>query len=128
MKHALIVLGCTLAIAGGNALAQDRSSSSTATHESAGDSVGQKARHAADRAGDAAHRAGDKARSAMHRGEHKMSKAHSDHDRKTAQARDDTRALGASGSSTSADSDRQRRMDEAYNDYKSGRPSDSQTR
>ncbi|WP_427913803.1 hypothetical protein ACPWT1_02265 [Ramlibacter sp. MMS24-I3-19] len=114
MKHTLIALACTLAVAGGTAFAQDRSSTDS-THES----VGQKTK-------DAAHRAGDKTRHMVHKGEHKMSKARSHHDRNTAQAAD-SRAMGASSSPSSSDSDRQARMDQAYEDYKSGRGA-SQTR
>lgn len=128
MQRTLIALACTLAVAAGSALAQDRSTTAT-DHPSAADTAGQKARHAAHRTGDAVRHAGDKTRNAMHRGEHKMSKARSehDHDRKTAQeAGDDTRAMGASD--LSADSERQKRMDEAYNNYKSGRGSESLTR
>lgn len=115
MKRTLIAIACcTFAIAGGNALAQDRSTS-TSSHESSGESLGQKTK-------DAAHRAGEKTRHMLHRSEDKMGKARSDHDRKTAQeAGDDTRAMGAS--SMTDDSGRQRRMDEAYNDYKSGHAS-----
>lgn len=110
MKHTLIALACTLAIAGGNALAQDRSTSSTA-HESSGESVGQKAKGAA-------HRVGEKTRNLFHKAENKMGRAKSDHEAKTAQeAGADTRAMGAS--SSSAESERQRRMDQAYDDYKS---------
>lgn len=113
MKHTLIALACTLAIAGGNALAQDRSTSSTA-HESSGESVGQKAK-------DAAHRVGEKTRNMYHKAENKMGRAKSDHEARTAQttqeAGADTRAMGAS--SSSAESERQKRMDQAYDDYKS---------
>lgn len=117
MKRTLIAVACcTFAIAGGNALAQDHSTSTTSSaHESSGESLGQKTR-------DAAHRVGEKTRHLFHRSEDKMGKAKSDHDRKTAQeAGDDTRAMGAS--SMNDDSGRQRRMDEAYNDYKSGHAS-----
>lgn len=116
MKRTLLAIACcTFAVAGGNALAQDHSTSTTSSaHDSSGESLGQKTR-------DAAHHVGDKARHLFHRGEDKMGKAKSDHDRRTAQeAGDDTRAMGASGA---MDDDRQKRMDQAYNDYKSGHPS-----
>ena len=116
MKRTLIALACTLAFAGGNALAQDRTTSKA---ESTAESAGHKAK-------DAAHRAGDKARHMGHRMEHKMDKARAHHEaRKAQEAGDDTRAMGASGSSMSADSERQKRMDQAYNDYKSGRSADT---
>lgn len=119
MKRTLIALACTLAFAGGNALAQDRS---TSRAESTAESAGHKTR-------DAAHRAGDKARHMGHRMEHKMDRARAHHEARRAQeAGDDTRAMGGAGSSMSAASERQKRMDEAYNDYKSGRSADTRSR
>ena len=119
MQRTLIALACTLAFAGGNALAQDRATSKA---ESTAESAGHKAK-------DAAHRAGDKTRHMGHRMEHKMDHAKAHHEARRAQeAGDDTRAMGGSGSSMSADSERQKRMDQAYNDFKSGRSADTQSR
>lgn len=126
MKHTLIALACTLAFAGGHALAQDRSTPSKPAHESTAASTAESAGH---KARNAAHRAGQKARHMGHRMEDKMGKAGAHHEARRAQeAGDDARAMGAAGSSMSADSERRKRMDQAYEDYKSGRSSNVQSR
>jgi hypothetical protein len=79
---------------------RDTATERSADHESAGQKVrnafhklGEKTRHAF-------HRAGDKSREVAHR------------DR-----RDDTRAMGASGSPRDRDDSRQNRMDDAYSNW-----------
>jgi len=119
MKRTLIALACTLAFAGGNALAQDRSTSKA---ESTAESAGHKAK-------DAAHRAGDKTRRMGHRMEHKMDKARAHHEARRAQeAGDDTRAMGGSGSSMAGESAPQKRLDQASTSPTCGRSADTQSR
>lgn len=109
MKHTLIAIACTLALAGGNALAAQDRSNSTTDRGASGETMGQKAR-------DEMHTMGNKARHMARKGHNKVSKARNRHER-AAEADEDSRAMGAAGSSD----DRQKRMDQAYEDYKSGR-------
>ncbi|MGZ5269474.1 MAG: hypothetical protein ACXWC6_02555 [Ramlibacter sp.] len=111
MKRTLIALTCSLAFAGASALAQQdkgTSPSQQGTSQPSGGSLTEKAKSAM-------HRIGDATRNMFHKAGDKTEQAKSDHD---------TKSMGASrGSDTStavdADSGRQKRMDQAYDDYQS---------
>lgn len=103
MKRTLIALTCSLAFAGASALAQDTGSQHS-TSQSSGPSLTDKAKSAM-------HRLGDATRNMFHKAGDKTEQAKSDHD---------TKSMGASrGDVSDSDSGRQKRMDQAYDDYQS---------
>jgi Spy/CpxP family protein refolding chaperone len=109
MKITALIAAATLLGAGATYAAQydttDTHKRDTATEHSANhEGAGQKVRNAFHKLGEktrhAFHRAGDKSREVAHSGR-----------------RDDTRAMGASGSSRDMDDSRQHRMDDAYSNW-----------
>ena len=119
MKHSLIALGCALALAGGSALAAQDAGQAPAKHESTATHDSSSGGGFVEKTKEAFHKLGQSVKNGFHRAENKVDDAKADH-------KDDTRAMGASGTAKD-DTDRQKRMDDAYGNYKKSGPADKTT-
>lgn len=130
MKRSLIALACAVAFVGTSALAQQQDkpaeTPSAQDSQSSGGSITERmkatVRKIGEKTKEVATKAKDKTKETAHN-------AKQDTDEKSAQgskSSQDTRSMGASGSSSSSESERQKRMDDAYKDsQKSGHSSSS---
>jgi hypothetical protein len=125
MKIAALItvaaLTCGSALAQGYGSSTDRNTSASPNHSAAvSNDDHAKGEGLVDKTKRAFHRLGEKLRGAGHTAKNSADK---DADKTAEQKQNDTRAMGASGSSK-ADSSRQARMDEAYANSKKSKPMD----
>lgn len=128
MRRSLIALSAALALAGGTAFAQQQKeqpgvTKSAQDSQSSGGSITERFKATMRRIGEKTRAVAGKAKDKTEQTAHK---AKDDSDDKSAQSGSSTRSMGAAGDTSTSDSDRQKRMDEAYKDsQKAGHSSSS---
>ncbi|GAC1544446.1 MAG: hypothetical protein NVS2B4_22490 [Ramlibacter sp.] len=140
MNRTLIAITCALGIAGTTAFAQQQDQpdrTPSATHQSSGGSIIERVKNTMKKLG---HKTRETASRAKDKGMDTADRARQDSDKKSSQAAQGkssphTASMGASGLSSSSktassrpapapsESDRQKRMDDAYSNSKSGQSS-----